>query len=345
MVSSTAARLRSLRSPLALTLIAASSLAYAPSARADQVVAEALFNEGQKLMEKKKYAEACLKFGDSQKEDPSPGTLLNLARCHETDGKPASAWAEYRAAAVLARTRGQADREKAAKDFADKLEPTLSKLQIDGPKDIPGLEIRRDSAVIGNSSLGLAIPIDPGEHLVEASAPGYKPWSAKITVGGSKDLQKVLIPALEKAPEAAVGTPGGPAGPGAAASDQPSAPASIGSSTQKTAGFVVGGLGVVGLVLGGVFGGLASSKASSAKSDATLCPNKVCTPAGRDAVNSASGMATISTIGFIGGGVALAAGAVLILTAGPSTPKKEATARILPDVGPNGGGLTFLGRF
>ncbi|HEX7601685.1 MAG TPA: hypothetical protein VF316_08775, partial [Polyangiaceae bacterium] len=175
-------------------------------------------------------------------------------------------------------------------------------------------------------------------------APGYKPWSAKITVGGSKDLQKVLIPALEKAAESAVGTPGGPAGPGAGVPDQPPAPVS-GSSTQKTAGFVVGGLGVVGLVLGGVFGGLASSKASSAKSDATLCPNKVCTPAGRDAVNSASGMATISTIGFIGGGVALAAGAVLILTAGPSTPKKEAATRILPDLGPNGGGLTFVGRF
>ncbi|MEZ4293500.1 MAG: hypothetical protein R3B70_00875 [Polyangiaceae bacterium] len=62
-------------------------------------------------MGEKKYAEACPKFAESQKLDPSPGTQLNLARCYESLGKTASAFTEYKEAAVLAGQLGQ-DREQ-----------------------------------------------------------------------------------------------------------------------------------------------------------------------------------------------------------------------------------------
>ncbi|NOU28880.1 MAG: hypothetical protein HOO96_13330, partial [Polyangiaceae bacterium] len=63
---------------LALVLIAA------PAFRDD---AETLFREGRKALEAGDYAVACAKFAESQRIEPAPGTLLNLAGCEERSGK------------------------------------------------------------------------------------------------------------------------------------------------------------------------------------------------------------------------------------------------------------------
>ena len=111
----------------------------------------------------------------------------------------------------------------------------------------------------------------------------------------------------------------------------------------KTVGFVVGGVGIAAIGVGAVFGILASSQASNAKSDATLCPDKVCTPAGRSEIDSAKGKALVSTIGIGVGAAALVTGAVLVLTS-PS-PKRTTSARLVPEVGPHGGGMFMTGTF
>src|SRR5687768_15625872 len=57
--------------------------------------AQALFDEGKKLLAQKRFAEACPKFETSQKLDPGGGTLLFVALCHKEVGKVATAWAEF----------------------------------------------------------------------------------------------------------------------------------------------------------------------------------------------------------------------------------------------------------
>jgi hypothetical protein len=104
--------------------------ARAQGSDADRAQAESLFETGRKLMAEKKYAEACPKLAESFRLDPTTGTLLNLAVGHRDEGRIASAWAEFKDAAALARRDGRADREQFAQEQVKALEPRLSRVTI-----------------------------------------------------------------------------------------------------------------------------------------------------------------------------------------------------------------------
>jgi tetratricopeptide (TPR) repeat protein len=81
---------------------------------ADRARATALFREGRALMATGRNGEACPKLAESQRLDPSGGTLLNLALCDERAGQLARARREFDEAAAVARREGRADREAEA---------------------------------------------------------------------------------------------------------------------------------------------------------------------------------------------------------------------------------------
>src|SRR5215471_18412917 len=98
---------RSMRARLGCVVVLAAALG-APLAGAqpsDKPGAEALFEQGRRLMDQKRYPEACEKFAASHKLDPAVGTLLNLADCQERQDHLATAWAYYREAQALAQSR------------------------------------------------------------------------------------------------------------------------------------------------------------------------------------------------------------------------------------------------
>ena len=337
-------------------LVAAGALYSAPvPAQGAKVAAESLFQAGKQLMADKKYAEACPKFAESQKLDPAPGTLLNLARCYEALGKTASAWVEYKAAAALAGQLGQKDREDGARELATKLEPKLSKLTIVAAAT-PGLVVKSDGVEVGAATFGTALAIDPGEHLIEASAPGYEPWSAKVVVGPNADSKTASIPPLVRSAEplpTATTAPGAPpavTATTAAPTATSAAPPPEGSNSMRTASYVLMGAGLVGIGVGAVFGGLAVSDVGNAQSDPALCPDKVCTPAGRAVIDDASTKALISSIALPVGLAAAGAGVVLFVVSGPKSAEKGAvpprrSVAISPMIGGDGAALSVRGRF
>src|SRR5258708_5695247 len=127
-----------------------------------QAAAEALFKQGRDLMATGRYAEACPKLVESQRLDPAPGTLLNLASCYERGGQLASAWVTYKEAASLAQNADQQERAGLARRKAPELEPTLPTLTIAVPAaaDRPDLHVKPDDEAIGRPACADAIPVD-----------------------------------------------------------------------------------------------------------------------------------------------------------------------------------------
>jgi hypothetical protein len=324
-------------------LLGAALFAGSLSASAQDVAAaEALFTEGRALMEKGDYAAACPKLAESQRLDPSSGTALNLARCHEKQGKTATAWAEYKVAVRLARQQGKLERAKEAGDLADELEKKLSHLTITVTSPVAGLEVRRDDVRLEQGSLGSSLPIDPGKHVVTASAPGCKPVTLEVTIGGAADAQTLTIPPLEKAEQGAATpaqAPGGPQPPSGGGETTPAPPG------RGPAPWVVGGIGIASLAVGAALGGLALKTYSDAKS---ACPTMMhCAQSALDQRSTAGTYAKVADVTIPVGATAVVVATVLFFVLPRGTPeaKPPAAVALVPSVGSNGAGLSLAGAF
>jgi hypothetical protein len=114
-------------------------------------------------------------------------------------------------------------------------------------------------------------------------------------------------------------------------------PTSSSGGPWKTVGYVAGGIGVVGLAVGGVFGFLAMSEKGS-----HCDSNKTCDPGTVDDLRT---KASVSNVGLIAGGVLLAAGLTIVLVAPKGSQETAAKIRLAPSVGANGGGAVLSGSF
>ncbi len=293
-----------------LGILGLSSVARAESA--DSAVAQALFDQAKALLAAGHAAEACPKLEESQRLDPRSGTLLNLANCYEQTGRLASAWTRYVDAAVAAQASGNPERETVARERAAALAPRLSRLAIvvaPALKNLPGLELRRDGVVVGQPAWGLALPSDNGEHRVPATAPGHQAIETLLSVTDEGKTTTVNVPELTPlAPDA-----------------EPGPQASPGLGTARVAALVMGGIGVVGVGVGTVFGLVSKSKHNEAEK---YCNGVACTDQrGVAAGDAAQTAGDISTVTMIVGGVGLAAGLTLWLTA-PKTNTNPASAQV-----------------
>ncbi|HXX70201.1 MAG TPA: hypothetical protein VEK07_23680 [Polyangiaceae bacterium] len=301
-------------------------VAFPPAARAqsssDQAAAEALFKQGRDLMAAGQYSAACPKFVESERLDPAPGTLLNLATCYEKNGQVASAWVTFKEAATAAKKADQPERARMARDKAAEIEPNLPTLTIVVPAaaDRPDLQIRRDGEAVGRPEWSTPIPVDPGTHVVEASGPGMITWQVSATIAGPSSKASVEVPVLEAAPRSE--TPASPQPPAIPTPVAPpsAAPETTGGaapnphpgSTQRTVAWVFGGVGLAGLATGAILGGVALSQKNDAEGS---CVESVCVPAGYNSMQHARSTATLSDVAFAVGGGLLATGLVFYVTA------------------------------
>jgi hypothetical protein len=280
------------------------------------------FQEGRRLLAAGQIDEACARFAESYEMVASSGTLLNLALCHQTQGKTATAWSEYRAAARLARNQGREDRAAVADESALALEPKLARISITAVETVAGLQVATELGPLGEGGLKVDVPIDPGTHKVTATAPGYLSWTATVEVKEAEQLT-VQIPKLE--PE--------PVLPAVAQR----ADARGAESRSSSLGLYLAGGGGVALGAGVVLWSVAYSKLQSAKDACT----QGCSKEDRD--NRVSDIQTLEGVAvgaWIVGGALVASGAYLMLRRGTGT-NKTTTVALAPSLG----GVLIQGAF
>lgn len=275
-----------------------------------------LFNLGRVDLKAGRHADALAKFLDSQKLDPAPGTMLNLAYCYAKLGKVATAWAEYNAAAVLAREQAKLDWEKDALEQARRLETSLPRVvvQVEKPKDGKWPEVLLDETPLPRSLWGEATPVDPGTHEVRAMAAAGRSWTKTFDVDVERE-PTVIVPALEPAELAPEEKPlDRPSSPLPPADVTPARPVSLaigGRSRSLTyAAFAAGGAGAVALGVGAAFG-LAAIVNNNASNEGRQCVSKTCNPAGESDRVRAMHDAQTADVAFAVGAAGLATGAVL----------------------------------
>ncbi|XXY50448.1 hypothetical protein WME91_04790 [Sorangium sp. So ce269] len=313
---------------------------------ADKALAEGLFQDGKKLMDEGKLQEACPKLAESQRVDPTVGTLLNLAVCHEKEGKTASAWAEFKEASALAASAGQQDRAQFAAKRGSELEARLTRLVLEVAQPAPGMAITLNGKDLSaTAATGSGIPVDPGTATVEARAPGRQPWSQQVTLEPGPSTARVTIPPLAggAAPEPPGAAP--PAPPRPAPPARPEAPAPQGAgSPMRALGFVAGGVGLAGIGVGAVFGVLTVQKAGDVEEGCS--GNFRCSRADVEANESARTTAMVSNIAVGAGLLCLGAGVAMVLLS-PSPEKAVAGERVwvAPSVASDGGRVVLGGQW
>jgi hypothetical protein len=245
-------------------------------------------------------------------------------------------------------------------DELETAQPTIAFTARDASgADLIDVRVTIDGKLLVDRLDGKPVDVDTGAHVFTFEVPGQPPVTRTLvlTEGEKGRRERVIIgsagaplsaPAAAPITQAApVAAPQAGAAPTAALITGPE-PTSAGGGmgTQKVLGLVAGGIGVVGVAVGSVFGAMAFSQKSREQS---ACGNG-CTPGGHtQAVSDRStGMTdgTISTVGFVAGGALLLGGAVLFFTAHHSTEGSAASGMIIvPSAGPSGGGLSLRGEF
>jgi serine/threonine-protein kinase len=295
-----------------------------------------------------KYVEACSKFQAAADLSATPGVRLNLGDCYEKLGRMASAASKYEEALALAGRAGDAPAADLARSRLAAIKPRFSYIHLTVAPDavVDGLEIERDGAKVPQTAWGTALLVDPGDHEIRATAPGRTPWSktVSVTTAGQQD---VTIPVLPAAAPAAHGAPSEQVSPGQgwqstklSTPEHADLPSGAGGM-QRTFAVVSAALGVVGFGVGGYFGSVMLSRKSDYQQhqDPTgKCKDLECQTASHDAAAAGN----VATVGFIAGGVLVAAGAALWLTA-PRTSHAAPSVALVPLVGPAGAGVGTTG--
>lgn len=342
-------RVRAISIALATLLAASATVRLAHAGDEGKAAAEVLFEEGKRLKKEGSFLEAAQKFEQAQRLDPGIGTLLHLGDAYERAGKLASAWANYRDAADLAR-KARDEREKMARGLADRLDPKLARVRLDlgSNATLPGLVVSRGGVDLGAGVADVAIPVDAGTLVFEVRAAGHATHRAEIAVGDGEQ-RTVTVPPLE-----ALAEPPKTEGPGDGTPAKPAPPPPPRAPTPSSArtGLRIGALSLgVGALAGAGVAVAFSLRAVKLDDDASaFCSGLTCSdPRGEQLSREALAAAEVATIAAVAGGVAGAGALGLFLGSfAPKAPDGAPSAtplRLLPWGSATAAGASLGGAF
>jgi hypothetical protein len=270
----------------------------------DAAAATQLFNAGRDLMKQGDYAAACPKLAESARLQPTVGALAKLAECEEHERRLVSAYGRWQQALNLARSTGDERATDVEKEVA-RLDAIVPKLRIVAGATLPqDAVIRLDTVELGPAGLGVGLPVEPGTHMLQASAPHKRTWATQVETKADGATLPVTIPSLEDEPSLAAPSSLPPAPAMTPAPLPAPAPLAPASSVWRTVGLVTAGTGVAAIGAGAVLGLVAMHQRNDAGCPGNVCPDDT----SASTLRSAKSSADASTALFIAGGALLAGG-------------------------------------
>lgn len=310
--------------------------ASAPSASspAQREMARAWVLEGRALFAQKSYGPALERFRAAYQLVRVPTVGIEVARTQTALGK----WAEANATAVevmnLPRTVDEPAVFSAAREQAGELLRELTarmpalRLEIT-PREAEA-QVHIDEEEMPRSAIAMPLKVNPGQHRVRVSAPGYLVSEQDVVL--SERESRTLALALVVDPRASVASaqdsplPTSPADMAQAPVSGVPGPepeqVSDGSGARTRAHVALGVSGVAALV-GSVTGVLALAAVPN-------CPNDRCSNDQRDEADTSRSYGNVATVSF---GVAALAGAYGLWELLLNAPSAEAVARPEPSLG------------
>src|SRR4051812_25224189 len=222
--------------------------------------ARTLATEGAQAFNEGRFKDAVDLFTKAESLMHAPPHLLFMARAHSKLGQFVRAREAYLKIVKeqLAPGAPQAfrDAQAAAEEERKQVEPHIGKLtvKVEGADAAKDLAVTIDGQPVSTVLLGVPQPMDPGEHLVAATATGFKAAPAKVALkdaGQGAVTLKLEVDASAPPPVAAPATPGvAPILSTEPSGAPPSDTGAGGGSNGMRIGSYVGfGVGAVGLVL------------------------------------------------------------------------------------------------
>lgn len=161
---------------------------------AGETPAQRAFEQGRKLLEENRPAEACASFETSIREDPTaPGTLLNLGLCHELLGHLATALEWFRKAQFRAAESHMDQYEQAAKEKTAALagKVPMIRVELTNPPP-PGATYFLDGSQVTEVEI-LKLEVDPGTHALEMREGDKTTYREEATVRAG-ETRTITIP-------------------------------------------------------------------------------------------------------------------------------------------------------
>jgi hypothetical protein len=276
--------------------------AFAQARDQDTARESELKKQGDELMHSMHFREALAIYDAALKIKSSPAIHYNRARALEALGEYPQALDALEEFVRVA----QADLKALVPDLDDRLASIRGRIAtLVVNCSVQGASVIVRQKVEGTTPLASPLRLSTGAATVEVQASGYVPFRRDVQLPSGQIttidvvLEHEAVPVVVQAASPVLITP-------AAQAEKPQ------SNGWKLVAYTTGSVGIVSTVIGAATGGLAIGSMSTVNAH---CPGKVCDPTGTQARGDAWTYSTLSTIGFIVGGVGLATSAVVLVVA------------------------------
>src|SRR4051794_31669779 len=302
-----------------------------------------------------KYEQALENFTKAESLFHALPHLLFIARSDAKLGRYVQAREAYlkiaRGALPANAPQAARDAQSSASSEIAEVEPKIGHVTINvaDKEQLKNLTLTLDGTAIPAVLIGSPMPIDPGDHVIEAVATGMRGKSTVAVSSGQRqdvllklEADASALPAVAALPAtAAVQSSAAPTPETAPAGQWAPAPVDTqhGTNGLRIGSYVAFGVGAVGLAGGIAFTLQSSSKRSDADKLCTL-PNGGCDLALKPQIDSldsdANHARTLGIVGFALGAAGIGMGVTLLVL---SMGHAEKTASIAPWVGVNSAGV------